>query len=376
MAIDATFEKIQNIVPHDNADSLEIAVVSNFPCVVRKGEFKINDNVFYIRDDAKLLASDRKDDSDHWPWQNNLLKYLGSGGRVKTVKLRGKVSMGILMRPDKVLNLSAAEISDESLIELNKKIKDAVTGAAFLEKTFGVAHWIPPAAGFGSLNVKYSGLPEGLQKSDQENYENLGDEDLHLGSRALITKKLDGTSTTVTCYPDGRYEISSRSQTFNIESMLENGEENIYTKYTKEAVKGGIWYAKTFNKVIALRGEICCNSVQRSSYNKDCCLEDFFIYGCEFPFEEDWKNSRGLYGTENHFLKIVGLINDNGFNLKTVPIVGEEVLTKELLRKYNDMDWTWGEGVVFNIYCPQSEKLDSHIWNYKSKSRSYLMKMK
>ena len=38
MATDARFDKIQKIVPHDNADALEIAIVSSFPCVVRKGE--------------------------------------------------------------------------------------------------------------------------------------------------------------------------------------------------------------------------------------------------------------------------------------------------------------------------------------------------
>ena len=58
MATDAKFDKIQNIVSDDNADALEIAIVSNFPCVVRKGEFNEGDWCFYIRDDTKLLGYD------------------------------------------------------------------------------------------------------------------------------------------------------------------------------------------------------------------------------------------------------------------------------------------------------------------------------
>ena len=58
MATDAKFDKIQKIVQHDNADALEIAIVSNFPCVVKKGAFKEGDVVFYIRDDAKLVEYD------------------------------------------------------------------------------------------------------------------------------------------------------------------------------------------------------------------------------------------------------------------------------------------------------------------------------
>ena len=117
MATDAKFDKIQKIVPHGNADALEIAIVSNFPCVVKKDTFKEGDVVFYIRDDAKLVEYDawkefmkRYEDPsamipqdcyhpEKFGWQEGLLKYLGGGGRVKTIKLRGQTSMGILMKP-------------------------------------------------------------------------------------------------------------------------------------------------------------------------------------------------------------------------------------------------------------------------------------
>lgn len=401
MATDAKFDKIQKIIPHDNADSLEIAIVSNFPCVVRKGEFKEGDWVFYIRDDAKLMGWDEYQERINrdkeaaktgafvtqdcftctWQWQDNLLKYLGSGGRVKSIKLRGKVSMGILLKPKDVLDqfgIDSFTFIDADAEHLNMLISDSNTGATFLEKQFGITHWSAPTTGFGSMNVKFCGLPEGLGRSDEENWENLPESDLHLGSECLVTKKLDGTSTTVTCYPDGKYEVSSRSMTFNVESMNEKGEDNIYTKFTKDAVKAGLWYAKKFNTIIAIRGETCCGSVQKSSYNKDCKLEGFFVYGCEFPQKENFFEKHGVYGTDFHWRTILNLIEDeSGIALKSVPIVEEEIVSKELLRKYNDMPWEWGEGVVINVKVEDINQVpESLVWDYKSKSREYLMKMK
>ena len=395
MATDAKFDKIQKIIPHDNADSLEIAIVSNFPCVVRKGEFSEGDLCFYIRDDAKLLGYDELKEREArdieaqqtgafvtqdcftctWQWQDSLLKYLGGGGRVKSIKLRGKVSMGILLKPV-VVCPNIKNFNDEIAKHFNNCISDPATGSAYLEKNFGVTYWVAPSTGFGSLNVKYAGLPFSMAKTDQENWENIDEADLHIGSECVVTKKLDGTSTTITCYPDGKYDISSRGQTFNVDDMIAKGEENVYTKYTKEAVKAGCWYAKKFGTTIALRGETCCRSVQNSSYNKDCQLEDFFLYGCEFPEESNYFLKHGVYGTDNHFIKIAEMMNANGFNVKMVPIIGYDKVSRELLASYNDREWNWGEGVVINIKCDDIGKIDSLVWSYKSKSREYLMKMK
>lgn len=388
MATDAKFDKIQQIIPHENADALEIAIVSNFPCVVKKDTFKAGDVVFYIRDDAKLVEYDawkefmkRYEDPsalipqdcyhpEKFAWQEGLLKYLGGGGRVRTIKLRGKTSMGILMKPEE-LGLGSS-LTWEGAEKVNAKIADPESGSAFLEKTFGVVHWTAPFKSFGQLNVKYAGLPEGIAKSDSENWENLAEDDLHLGKHCLITQKLDGTSTLTTCYPDGHYEVSGRSNTFK--EATSDAEENIYQKFTHEIARAGLWYAKKHNKIVAFRSETCCSSVQRNSANKDWKRDDSFVYGCEFPEEEGFFMKHGCYGTENHFLKVVEECNANGFKVKHVPIIGEGIVTKELLKRYNDMPADF-EGVVLNIDCSGENPFNSLVWQYKSKSRAYLMKV-
>lgn len=388
MATDARFDKIQKIVPHDNADSLEIAIVSNFPCVVRKGEFKAGDICFYIRDDAKLLGYDEykarlERDKEAaktgdfvtqdgftctWQWQDALLKYLGTGGRVKSIKLRGKVSMGILLKPNDVTDFT--DFTDSTARYLNSKINDAETGKAYLEKNFGVAHWTAPQTSIGDLNTLHAGLEDNIPVSDEENYENCDEADLHLGAKALVTKKLDGTSCTAICRPDGTYSVATRHNT------LKNDSDNIYTKFSADAVRAGLWYAKTHNKTIAFQGEICVPSIQNMGINKDKNLSNYFVYKCYFPEEENWHLKMGSYGTKNHFLEIVNECNSNGFNVKTVPILGEEIVTRDLLAKYNDMPADFGEGVVLNIKVEDINDMSSLVWHYKSKSREYLMKIK
>ena len=240
MATDARFDRIQKIVPHGNADALEIAVVSNFPCIVRKGDFKAGEIVFYIRDDAKLIEADKymewqkamkqpdyfgPTDWSGWdyPWQEGLVRYLGSGGRVKTVKLRGKVSMGILLKMEDACSSPYCKfyVGNDNIDEINAKISDPDTGEKFLKDNFGVGHWTAPVGNVGTLDVLHQGLDFGLEKSDEETWENIPEDDLHLGSVGILTKKLDGTSCTVVCQPNGEYSVASRSQTFNVKRMAE-----------------------------------------------------------------------------------------------------------------------------------------------------------
>lgn len=397
MATDAKFDKVQKILKHDNADALEIAIVSNFPCVVRKGEFKEGDWCFYIRDDAKLIAFDERaaevakmkeagmlipENIDEivkltFEWQRPLLKYLGGGGRVKTVKLRGQTSMGILLKPEVVWSASGPECEESCLWEeLNKKIASDI-GSSFLETKLGVTHWSAPIGNIGDLNVLHQGLDFGLAASDEENWQNLPEEDLHLGAKCLVTKKLDGTSCTVICQPNGEWSVASRRMTFNVKQMEAEGQENVYTRFTREAVKAGLWYAREHSVVIALRGEVCCSTVQKFGINKDKDLNGFFIYGVEFPEAENFYVKHGVYGSGKHFTDIVKELEAAGFCLKTVPVVCESVVTRELLKEYNDKPASWGEGVVLNISCEGVEpSAFSTVWSYKSKSQDYLMKIK
>ena len=310
-----------------------------------------------------------------------MIQYLGTGGRVKTVRLRGQVSMGILLKPADVLGheklLDGANLDELLGEKINARIADPETGVAYLEKWFGVGHWSAPIGNIGDMNVLHQGLDFGLAASDEENWQNLPEDELHLGAKCLVTKKLDGTSCTVICQSNGEWSVASRRMTFNVKQMEAEGQENVYTRYTREAVKAGLWYAREHGVVIALRGEVCCSTVQKFGINKDKDLNGFFIYGVEFPEAEDFYVKHGVYGSGKHFTDIVKEMEAAGFCIKTVPVVCESVVTRELLKEYNDKPASWGEGVVLNISCEGVEpSAFSTVWSYKSKSQEYLMKIK
>jgi RNA ligase (TIGR02306 family) len=83
--------EINEIQPHPNADRLEIAYVKGWSCVVKKDEFKVGDKVIYFPIDCVLppnietaiFGIDSKIKLHH--------------SRVRTIKLRGAVSQGLII---------------------------------------------------------------------------------------------------------------------------------------------------------------------------------------------------------------------------------------------------------------------------------------
>lgn len=86
----ATIELISEILPHTNADSLEIAKVLGWQSVVRKGQFKAGDKVVFIPIDTILPDA---------PW-STFLKKGDKPIKLNTVKLRGAYSQGLVQPID------------------------------------------------------------------------------------------------------------------------------------------------------------------------------------------------------------------------------------------------------------------------------------
>jgi RNA ligase (TIGR02306 family) len=87
----ASIEEIKEILPHPNADKLEIAQVLGWQCVVKKGEFKQGDKIVFVVIDT-ILPSDA-------PWAEFLKdsKNPEKPIRLKTIKLRGQYSQGLVL---------------------------------------------------------------------------------------------------------------------------------------------------------------------------------------------------------------------------------------------------------------------------------------
>ena len=82
----ASIETIAEILPHPNADTLEIAKVLGWQVIVRKGEFKAGESAVFIPIDTILPDE---------PW-SAFLKKGDKPIRLKTIKLRGQYSQGLV----------------------------------------------------------------------------------------------------------------------------------------------------------------------------------------------------------------------------------------------------------------------------------------
>lgn len=161
-----TIRTVAEIKPIANADMIELAVVDGWQLVTKKGEFKVGDRAVYLEIDSFLPCR-----PEFEFLRRSSYKKMGEeeGFRLKSIKLRGEISQGLLL-PLSVVNLTGDE-NDEDLASL-----------------LGVTLYEPPIP--AQLAGKVVGMfPSFIQKTDQERVQNL-------------TGKLWGKGETV-IYTDG-----------------------------------------------------------------------------------------------------------------------------------------------------------------------------
>jgi len=83
--------KVDNVLPHSNADRLEIAVVKGWNCVVQKGEWHSGDLGIYFPIDSMLHPTV---EAFLFPPES---KVKLTNSRIRTIKLRGAISQGLLV---------------------------------------------------------------------------------------------------------------------------------------------------------------------------------------------------------------------------------------------------------------------------------------
>lgn len=335
--INASFEQIEKVEKHPNADKLDVITVSGYTVVSQKDTYKVGDSCFFIREDSQILVNEEK-----FPWHSGLKTYLGKNGRVKTIKLRGIFSSGIVIPSSKVLDCYLKDIKgpvEISVKDLNKKLEDE----KFLEENFGIKHYVPPVVGTSFGNLQMVGtIPFGIPKTDEENVQNINKSELPFGEKVLVTRKIDGTSCTVIFDYDGKYHICGRNYEYKL------GQDNIYEKNTKDIINWvkNIWDLKYFKpeEHLVIQGEIAGKGIQSNKINKISQTEEqkFYVFRIMLWNEKDrTKVNWGNYGDSCNFHLFTSQIN-------TVPILGEEVLTEEMIQKYINAPAEDGEGVVIN----------------------------
>jgi len=188
----ATIRKIDAIDPIDGADAIEVATVGGWRVVAKRGEYKPGDMAVYLEVDSfvphKLAPFLTK--AGHHPKVFEGIE----GERLKTIKLRGQLSQGLLL-PLTTANVAydVTPIEDEDVTEY-----------------LGIVKWekAVPAQLAGTVKGNFPTL---IPKTDQERVQNLKKEiKASQGMRYEVTEKLEGSS--MTCYMiDGVFGVCSRN---------------------------------------------------------------------------------------------------------------------------------------------------------------------
>ena len=170
----ATIRKIDALRPIPGADAIECAVVGGWTVVVKKGEFTPGDLAVYCEIDSWIPTA--------------LAPFLSrgqaprefdgiAGERLRTVKLRGQLSQGLLL-PYATCGKICAQ--DEDVSEL-----------------LGIVKWEAPIPAQLAGEVR-GAFPGWIPKTDQERVQNLSAEFAEYTELAWeVTEKLDGSSMTV-----------------------------------------------------------------------------------------------------------------------------------------------------------------------------------
>jgi RNA ligase (TIGR02306 family) len=228
----ASIQTISKLEPIDGADSIEKATVLGWELVVKKGEFQEGDKAVYVEIDS-VLPQDRPEFEFMKP----------RGFRVKTVRLRGQISQGILF--------------PLSIIPFNDGVSVDVTEGTDVTTLLGITKYEP------KVSVQLAGVVKGnfphfLEKTDETRVQVLMRQlDLHKGQAAYVTEKLDGSSVTF-YLRNGEFGVCSR----NLD--LKESEGNLYWKVARQLkIEDRL---RVLGRNIAIQGELIGEGVQKNKY--------------------------------------------------------------------------------------------------------------
>lgn len=236
----ATIRKVSEIKPIEGADMIELAIVDGWQCVVKKDQFKPGDPGIYFEIDSYLPIEERYEflrKSSYKKLPDQLQDHRGEGFRLKTVKLRGQISQGLLMPLDHF-----------------PEIKSPLPGSD-ITKLLNIELYEPPipASLMGQVRGKIPGF---VKKTDEERIQNLPEYFTNYKDVPFeCTEKIDGASMTIYFTGDDQ-GVCSRNL-----NLLED-DVNTMWKITRELELFKL--LKEFNKNIALQGEIAGEGIQKN----------------------------------------------------------------------------------------------------------------
>jgi RNA ligase (TIGR02306 family) len=342
----ASIRVISDIQPIEGADAIELATVDGWKVVVAKNVgHQIGNKVVYCEIDSFLPI-----EPEFEFLRKSSFKKMGEveGFRLKTIKLRGQVSQGLIIPLGDAIDVIKrrnGEVYTE-MLEVGMDVSSLL----------GIVKYEPPIS--AELAGKVKGLfPSFLRKTDEERIQNLSaefEEWKNSDKTFYVTEKLDGSSATF-YIKDGIFGVCSR----NLE--LTETEGNTFWKVARELDLEN--KMREFGINISLQGELIGEGIQGNPYKiKEQTVRFFNLFDIDLQ----------QYNSLSEFEEVV----KNQFGLETVPILDENFKlpgTIEELISYAD-----GKSILnpnFDREGVVIRSLDRNI-SFKAISNKFLLKEK
>lgn len=246
----ATIRTIEEIKPIEGADAIEAARVDGWWVVIKKGEYAVGATVIYLEIDswvpqelAPFLVKGAI------PREYNGVK----GERLRTVKLRGQISQGLILPLYNYEPTAAAMQAYHST-----RPYDPDETHFDVSEVLGIQKWEPEVAASMRGTIR-GNFPSWLRKTDQERIQNCyKDVSKKFDSYWIGEEKLDGSSMTVGVL-DGEVHVCSRNLSIKLDDV-----ENTFVKtaLSTNAINALLSYGKN----IALSGELIGPGIQGNKY--------------------------------------------------------------------------------------------------------------
>ena len=330
----ATVRIITDIKPIEGADMIELATVGGWNVVVAKNVgHKVGDMVVYCEIDSFLPIREEFEFL-----RKTSYKKMGDqeGFRLKTIRLRGQVSQGLIL-PIHVLPLLEMVHEGQDVTEM-----------------LGIVKYEPPIPAELAGKVKGQ-FPSFLRKTDEERVQNLVKEyeEYRYQSKHqfYITEKLDGSSATF-YLNNGEFGVCSR----NLELLETEG--NTFWKVARETDLEN--KLRQYGKNLSLQGELIGEGIQGNPYKIKGQKVMFFNV---FDIDKQERMSLGAFlkVMDDLFLEFVPILDINFELPETVEDMLKYAEDKSVLN-----DKTEREGVVVR-------SMDGTI-SFKAISNSFLLK--
>ena len=231
----ATIRKIDAVLEHSNADRLGIYVVDGWKVIDMKDRYQVGDIVIYCEIDSFLPIREEFEFL-----RKSSFKRMGEkeGFRLRTIRLRGELSQGLLISKDVLPKDFVWEKLGEEVTEI-----------------LGIEKYERP------IPVSLSGIAKGdfpffIRKTDEERIQNLPYDELKQHTY-IVTEKLDGSSWTA-YVRDGEVGVCSR----NLE-LLEDDKNSLWSIVRQYDLKEKLI---ALDRNIALQGELIGGKIQGNPY--------------------------------------------------------------------------------------------------------------